>query len=175
MLLQGLELPFEVRTMEVDESFPENLQHAAIAEYLAMHKAEAFRGGLAANELIVTADTIVWLGDRVFNKPENEAEAIHMVSTLSGRMHEVITGVSLLSMERQRVFHEVAKVYFGEIPENDIAHYIRTYKPFDKAGAYGIQEWIGYVGIERIEGSFYNVMGFPTRRFYLELQAFLKP
>lgn len=174
-LLKGLEIPFEVRTKDTDESFSEKLQHAEIAEFLARIKGEAFLPEIKQNELIATADTIVWLGDRVFNKPQSAVEAVEMIHTLSGRMHEVITGVSLLTADRQHVFHDTTKVFFGEVDRDDIVHYVDRFKPFDKAGAYGIQEWIGYVGIERIEGSFYNVMGFPTQKFYIELQKFLKP
>ena len=174
-LLKGLGMPFEVRIKDTDESFSEKLQHAGIAEFLARIKGEAFLAEIKPNELIVTSDTIVWLGDRVFNKPQSAEEAVDMIDTLSGRMHEVITGVSLLTSKRQHVFHDITKVYFGDVNREDIVHYVDRFKPFDKAGAYGIQEWIGYVGIERIEGSFYNVMGFPTRKFYVELQEFLRP
>lgn len=174
-LLKGLDIPFEVRTKDTDESFSEKMQREEIAEFLARIKGEAFLPEIKPDELILTADTIVWLGDRVFNKPQSAEEAVEMIYTLSGRMHEVITGVSLLTARKQHVFHDTTKVYFGEVDRDDIVHYVHRFKPFDKAGAYGIQEWIGYVGIERIEGSFYNVMGFPTRKFYVELQEFLKP
>jgi septum formation protein len=171
--MRGLGLPFEVRSMEVEESFPENLKGAAIAEYLAGLKAEAYLSSLAADELLITADTIVWLGDRVFNKPGSAAEAHEMISALSGRSHEVITGVALATADKQHIFHDSALVHFGALEPAEIAHYVAQYQPYDKAGAYGIQEWIGYIGIDRIEGSFYNVMGFPTRKFYTELKAFL--
>jgi septum formation protein len=166
---------FEVRSLDVDESFPENLQGADIAEYLARHKALAHLPSLAPNELLITADTVVWLGDRVFNKPANEAEAIEMIAALSGRSHEVISAVTIVGQLVEYTFHDTAVVHFGQLDEAEIRHYVRHFRPYDKAGAYGIQEWIGYIGIDRIEGSFYTVMGFPTRKFYLALKNILKP
>ncbi len=174
-LLRGLELPFTVRSLNTDESFPENLKHAEIAEYLARIKGLAFGDSLSANEIVVTADTIVWIDGKVLNKPGDEAEAIEMINQLNGKKHDVITGVSLRSSVNQVVFHDVAQVHFAQMAPETIAHYVRKYKPYDKAGAYGIQEWIGYVGIERLEGSFYTVMGFPTHKFYVELQKFIAP
>jgi septum formation protein len=173
-LLRGLEIAFEVRTKDVDESFPTDLKGAEIATFLSEKKAAAFLDELDENELLITSDTIVWLGDHVFNKPESEEEAIAMIAELSGRMHEVITAVCLTTKARQKTFYDLTRVTFAEVDRDDIAHYVRKYKPMDKAGAYGIQEWIGYAGIEKIEGSFYNVMGFPTQKFYAELKAFLK-
>ncbi len=173
-LMRGLGIDFEVRTKDVDESFPIGLKGSEIATYLSEKKANAFRGELSDQELLITADTIVWLGDRVFNKPESRTEAIDMVATLNGRMHEVYTGVSITTKALQRTFFDKSRVYFGEIDTTDIAWYIDQYKPFDKAGAYGIQEWIGYAGIDRIDGSFYNVMGLPTRKLYTELKDFLR-
>lgn len=172
-LLRGLELPFTVRSLNTDESFPENLKHAEIAEYLARIKGLAFGNSLSANEIVITADTIVWIDGKVLNKPNDEVEAIEMIQQLNGKQHDVITGVSLRSSAKQVVFHDVAQVYFAQMPPETIQHYVHKYKPYDKAGAYGIQEWIGYVGIERLEGSFYTVMGFPTHKFYLELQKFI--
>lgn len=172
-LLHGLELPFTVRSLNTDESFPENLKHAEIAEYLARIKGLAFGDSLSANEIVVTADTIVWIDGKVLNKPGDEAEAIEMINQLNGKKHDVITAVSLRSSTKQVVFHDVAKVHFAQMAPETIGHYVRKYKPYDKAGAYGIQEWIGYVGIERLEGSFYTVMGFPTHKFYVELQKFI--
>jgi septum formation protein len=172
-LLKGLDLNFEIRAKDVDESFPETLKESEIPEYLALKKAKAFTDELKAGEVVITSDTVVWLGDKVFNKPESREEAIEMIATLSGRSHTVITAVCILSREKHCVFHDRTKVVFGEISQPEIEWYIDNYQPFDKAGAYGIQEWIGYMGIERIEGSFYNVMGFPTRMFYVELRKFL--
>lgn len=172
-LLKGLDLNFEIRVKDVDETFPDSLMESEIPEYLALKKAEAFKAELQNGEVVITSDTVVWLGDAVFNKPQSREEAIEMIATLSGRSHTVITGVCILSLEKQVVFHDSTKVTFGQIARTEIEWYIDKYKPFDKAGAYGIQEWIGYMGIERIEGSFYNVMGFPTRMFYVELRKFL--
>ncbi len=172
-LLAGLEIPFEIRAKDTDESYPENLRGAEIAEFLALIKSEAFDAEIAKDEVIVTADTIVVLGDTVFNKPASEDEAVEMIAALTGNTHSVITGVALSDASRRRVFSETTEVTFGEVNPEEVRHYVHKYAPFDKAGAYGIQEWIGYVGIESIRGSFYNVMGFPTRRFYNELKLFL--
>lgn len=172
-MLKGLDLNFEIRAKDVDESFPETLKGSEIPEYLALKKAKAFTDELKDGEVVITSDTVVWLGDKVFNKPVTREEAIEMIATLSGRSHTVITAVCILSREKHGVFHDKTKVVFGEISQPEIEWYIDKYQPFDKAGAYGIQEWIGYMGIERIEGSFYNVMGFPTRMFYVELRKFL--
>jgi septum formation protein len=171
-LLRGLGIPFEVRTKEVDESFPGHLRGEDIVLHLAEKKAAAFRESLAPDELLITADTIVWLGDRVFNKPESREEAIAMLNTLCGRMHEVFTGVSLTAAHRQVTFADCARVYFGKVDEAELAEYVDLHRPFDKAGAYGIQEWIGYAAIEGVEGSFYNVMGLPTRKLYVHLKSF---
>ena len=172
-LLRGLEIPFTARTKEVDESFSEYLKGAEIPVYLSEKKAAAFLEELAEDELLITSDTIVWLGDHVFNKPGSEEEAVEMIATLSGCQHEVITAVCITTRQKQRTFYDLTKVYFAALEREDIRHYVKKYKPMDKAGAYGIQEWIGYAGIDRIEGSFYNVMGFPTQKFYKELKAFL--
>jgi len=173
-LMKGLGIPFEVRTKEVDESFDPELKGEEIPLFLARKKAEAFLPDLKQEEILVTSDTVVWLGDRVFNKPENREEAIDMISTLSGRSHEVITAVCLSSKEKSMVESETTEVRFGELEPESIAWYVDRFRPFDKAGGYGIQEWIGYVGIESIQGSFYNVMGFPTRMFYRELENFIQ-
>lgn len=173
-LLKGLGIDFEIRTKDVDESFSETLKGAEIPEFLARKKADAFRSDLAVNELVITSDTVVCLGDSVFNKPETEEEAIDMIATLSGKSHDVITGVCLTTLAKQTVFSDVTKVYFAKLEKAEIEWYVKHYKPYDKAGAYGIQEWIGYIGIEKIEGSFYNVMGLPTQKLYVELKQFLK-
>lgn len=172
-LLKGIDLEFEIRIKDVNEDFPETLHSFEIPEFLALKKAEAFRDEIQDDEIVITSDTIVWLGDNVFNKPESREDAINMIMTLSGRSHEVITGVCISTSTKQTVFHDLTKVYFGDLKLDEIEWYVDKYKPYDKAGAYGIQEWIGYIGIERIEGSFYNVMGFPTRKFFVELRKFL--
>ncbi|MFT4771929.1 MAG: septum formation protein [Cryomorphaceae bacterium] len=173
-LMKGLGIPFEVRTKEVNEDFDPNLQGAEIPLYLAEKKANAFKSDLSEGEVLVTSDTVVWLGDHVFNKPENAEEAVAMITELSGRTHEVITAVCLTSSEKKIVVSETTKVHFAQVEREAIEWYVSEFNPFDKAGAYGIQEWIGYVGIEKIEGSFYNVMGFPTRLFYNELKKFIE-
>jgi septum formation protein len=173
-LMKGLGIPFEVRTKEVNEDFDPALQGAEIPLFLAEKKADAFKSDLTEDEILVTSDTVVWLGNHVFNKPENVEEAVAMITELSGRTHEVITAFCLTSPEKQVVVSETTKVHFGLVEREAIEWYVSEFKPFDKAGAYGIQEWIGYVGIEKIEGSFYNVMGFPTRLFYNELKKFIE-
>jgi septum formation protein len=172
--MKGLGIPFEVRTKEVNEDFDPALQGAEIPLFLAEKKADAFKSDLTEDEILVTSDTVVWLGNHVFNKPENVEEAVAMITELSGRTHEVITAFCLTSPEKQVVVSETTKVHFGLVEREAIEWYVSEFKPFDKAGAYGIQEWIGYVGIEKIEGSFYNVMGFPTRLFYNELKKFIE-
>lgn len=171
-LLKGLGLHYEVRVKQVEEDYPETLQREEIARYLASHKAEQYRAGLAENELLLTADTIVWLDGQVLNKPKDYDDAFRMLRLLSGNMHEVLTGVCLLSTTTQRVFHDETKVYFKELTDAEIDFYITHYKPFDKAGAYGAQDWIGMVAVERLEGSYFNVMGLPVHRVYEELLKF---
>lgn len=170
-LLKELGLKFEVRTKETDESFPAELKAEQIAIFLAEKKAKAFLSEIKKNELVITADTIVWINGQVLNKPVDHADAFRMLRMLSGKMHEVFTGVCLLSQERTKSFYSVTKVFFRELSDEEINFYIATYKPFDKAGAYGAQEWIGYVGVEKIEGSYFNVMGLPLRELYEELAA----
>ncbi|MEJ8802313.1 Maf family nucleotide pyrophosphatase [Pontibacter sp. H249] len=164
-LLTGLGLNYSVRVKDVHEEFPADLKRAEVAEYLASHKADAYKEELQ-EEVLITADTIVCLGDKVLNKPQSHHEAAEMLRSLSGTTHEVITGVCLLSKERKTVFHDITKVYFKELTQAEIDFYINRYKPFDKAGAYGIQEWIGMIGIERIEGSYFNVVGLPVQKLY---------
>jgi septum formation protein len=167
-LLAGLGLTFEVRVKEIHEDFPEHLKRAEVAEYLASHKADAYIDDLRG-EAIITADTIVCLGDRILNKPANYQEAFEMLQALSGTTHEVITGVCVLTKEQKAVFHDITKVHFKQLTDGEINYYIANYKPYDKAGAYGIQEWIGMIGIERIEGSYFNVVGLPVQKLYLQL------
>jgi septum formation protein len=174
-LLTELGLSYELRLREVDESFPAHLRRAAVAEYLARHKAEAYRPDLAPDELLLTADTIVCLGEDVLNKPADAAEARAMLSRLQGRAHQVYTGVCLLPGDGRPpvVFSDETTVYFQPLTPAEIAHYVAQYQPFDKAGAYGAQDWLGLVGIARLEGSYFNVMGLPTHRVWPAVQAFL--
>ncbi|MBF9253569.1 septum formation protein Maf [Pontibacter sp. 172403-2] len=167
-LLAGLGLPFDVRVKEVREDFPEHLKRAAVAEFLASHKADAYAADIET-EALITADTIVCLGDKILNKPQHDEEAFAMLRALSGTSHEVITGVCILTKQQKTVFHDVTKVYFKQLSDAEIDYYITHYKPYDKAGAYGIQEWIGMAGIERIEGSYYNVVGLPVQKLYQQL------
>lgn len=162
---------FEIRLKDVEETYPEGLAAEEVPVYLARLKAGAFREELADGELLVTADTVVCLEGRILGKPADEADAVRMLRELSGKRHTVVTGVCLTTRERQRVFPSRTDVYFKPLSEEEIAYYVEKYRPLDKAGAYGIQEWIGYIGIERIEGSFYNVMGLPVQRLYEVLKT----
>ena len=171
-LLKGLDIDFEIKTLDnTEETFPTDMPAGEVAPYLARRKAEALQP-LADDELLITADTVVVVDDKIYGKPSGKEEARSMLQTLSGRMHEVITGVAITTAERSVVFAVSTKVWFTHISTEDIDYYIERYRPFDKAGSYGIQEWIGFVGIERIEGSFYNVMGLPVHRIYRVLKDF---
>lgn len=172
-LLEGLGLEFRIQPVEADESqWPESLQAQDIPLYLAEHKSKEFPRTLDADELLITSDTVVWCEGRVLNKPADFSEAFAMLRRLSGKMHEVFTAVCLRSGKKQRLFFDRTKVYFRELSDQEINFYISQYKPFDKAGAYGAQDWIGYVGVERIEGSYFNVMGLPLKLLYEELCRF---
>lgn len=169
-LLKGLGITFEVRTKEVDESYSSTIKNEKVAEYLAQKKSAAFK--LNTNEILLTADTIVVLGNNILNKPKDFSEAEEMLTLLSGKTHQVITGVCIKSLEKEAVFSSSTKVQFKPLSITEIKHYINSCQPFDKAGAYGIQEWIGYIGIEKLEGCYYNVMGLPLSDLYQELQGF---
>ena len=172
-LLAGLDVQFEVRIIPgIDESYPETLPTMEIAEYIAQKKAKAYRETMADDELIITADTIVVLDDKVLGKPKDAAEARCMLHALSGKTHQVVTGVVLTTKELQKHFSVVSNVTFKALSDNEIDYYVDTYKPMDKAGAYGIQEWIGYVGVTRLEGSYFNVMGLPVQRIYEAMKEF---
>jgi septum formation protein len=171
-LLGALELDFEVRTLEgIDESYPQGLTMTAIPEHISNHKAAAY--ALGENELLIAADTIVYLDGEVLGKPADAKEACKMLAKLSGKTHQVVTGVTLRTLERSHSFSCVTEVTFAELTKEQIQYYVKNYSPFDKAGAYGIQEWIGCVGVTSINGSYYNVMGLPVQRLNQELQAFL--
>lgn len=172
-LLAGLDVQFEVRIIPgIDESYPDTLPTMEIAEYIAQKKAKAYRETMADDELIITADTIVVLDDKVLGKPKDAEEARCMLHALSGKMHQVVTGVVLTTKELQKHFSVVSNVTFKTLSDNEIDYYVDTYKPMDKAGAYGIQEWIGYVGVTRLEGSYFNVMGLPVQRIYEAMKEF---
>ncbi len=175
-LMQQVGLQFTVQLAgETDEVYPPELQREEIPLYLARLKADAFLRAVVIpeNTIVVTADTIVWIDNRVLGKPSGRDGAIHMLETLSGSMHQVYTGVCLATTRRQRAFFAESKVYFRKLTSEEITFYVDRYQPYDKAGAYGIQEWIGYVGIEKIEGSYYNVMGLPVQKLYRELCDFI--
>ena len=170
-LLSGLGIDFEVRTLAgIDESYPDHLQGEAIAAYISKAKAEAYRATLAPNDLVITADTIVSVDGNVLGKPANEAEAHQMLQLLSGRTHEVVTGVTLMTKSQQQTFTATTSVTFAPLTEAEITHYVPHYRPLDKAGAYGIQEWIGMIAVESIQGSYFNVMGLPVQRLYKALR-----
>ena len=172
-LLAGLGIDFEVRVLaDIDEEYPADLPAMDTAEYIARKKAAAYQESMADDELIITADTVVIVGDEVLGKPADAAEAREMLLKLSGRTHQVITGVCLTSRQRSVHISVRTDVTFKQLSEDEIAYYIKKYKPFDKAGAYGIQEWIGYIGCTGLNGSYYNVMGLPVQRIYTELQSF---
>lgn len=171
-LLGALEMDFEVRILHgIDETYPQGLTMTGIPEHISAQKAAAY--ALGEDELLIAADTIVYLDGEVLGKPADAEEACAMLRKLSGKTHQVVTGVTLRTLERTHTFSCVTEVSFAPLAEEQIKHYVNTYSPLDKAGAYGIQEWIGYVGVTRIEGSFYNVMGLPVQRLSQELRNFM--
>jgi septum formation protein len=172
-LLGQLDLPFEVRTQDVDESFPATFRPEAAAVYIAEKKARSFLNKLHT-ELLIAADTLVAVKGEIFGKPKDRDDAVRMLQQLSGNVHEVITGVALLHQKKIYSFFEKTLVYFKQLTDEQVAYYIDTYQPYDKAGAYGIQEWIGMIGVEKIEGSYNNVVGLPTARLYHEIENFLQ-
>ena len=172
-LLAGLDVDFEVRVLQgIDESYPAELPTQDIAGYISQKKAAAYRGTMGSDELVITADTIVVLDGEVMGKPADEEDACRMLRKLSGRTHQVITGVTLTTKERQQSFSVETDVTFRTLSEEEINYYVQHYKPMDKAGAYGIQEWIGHIGVTGISGSYFNVMGLPVQRIYEALKNF---
>ena len=172
-LLSGLDLDYEVKVLpDIEENYPESLPTAEIPVYIAAEKAAAYQSLMADNDLIITADTVVVLGDEVLGKPTDLDDARRMLHELSGKTHQVITGVCLMTREKQRQFAVITDVTFKELTDEEIDYYVDTYKPLDKAGAYGIQEWIGYIGVTGLNGSYFNVMGLPVQRIYKELKVF---
>jgi septum formation protein len=172
-LLGGLGLEFEVKVLpNIQEDYPAELPASQIAQYIASEKADAYRSMMKDDDLLITADTVVIVDDEVLGKPVDAADARHMLNKLSGRKHQVITGVCLVTLQERRCFSVSTDVSFKALQDEEINYYIEHYRPFDKAGAYGIQEWIGYVGVTGLEGSYFNVMGFPVQRIYSELQTF---
>ncbi len=163
---KDLELDFEIRLKEIEEIFPLELKAEEITNYLAKLKANAFEGEIKENEILVTSDTIVWHKNKALGKPKDAQDAFDILKSLSNSTHEVITSVCFKSKIKSTVIHEITKVTFNELSDQAIRYYIENYKPFDKAGAYGIQEWIGFVGVSKIEGSYANVMGMPTDKVF---------
>ena len=172
-LLAKLGIDFEVRVLpDIEECYPEGLPAHDIPLYIAAEKAQANKSQMGKDDLIITADTVVICDGKVLGKPADAAEAHHMLSMLSGKTHQVVTGVCMMSAERQRKFAVTTDVMFKELSAEETDYYIDKYQPYDKAGAYGIQEWIGYIGVTGISGSFFNVMGLPVQRVYKELLMF---
>lgn len=170
--LKDLDVAFEIRLKPVEEVYPNKLKGSEIALFLAELKAKAFEDSLAEDEILITGDTIVCIDDHALGKPKDKAEATAMLQNLSGRTHEVISSVCLKSTEKTRTFHDKTTVYFKELSTEEIEYYINNHQPFDKAGAYGIQEWIGQIGVQKIEGSYFTVMGMPVHLLYDELLKF---
>lgn len=170
-LLSGLNLDYKVKILpDIDETYPDTLKGEDIPLYIARKKAEAYKSIMSKNELIITADTIVYTDGEVLGKPKDEADARRMLHALSGRSHQVITGVCITTSRFQRSFASVTEVTFDTLTDEEIDFYISTYNPMDKAGAYGIQEWIGFIGVSKLNGSYFNVMGLPVQRLYRELK-----
>ena len=172
-MLAGLGVDFEVRVMAgIDESYPDDMSAMKAAEYVAGKKAAAYKETLGNDELLIAADTMVIAEDEVMGKPHDEADALRMLGKLSGKTHHVVTGVCIVTKERQSLFSVVTDVTFKELSHEETEYYVNNYHPLDKAGAYGIQEWIGFIGCTGLEGSYFNVMGLPVQRIYTELLKF---
>ena len=174
-LLADCDLDFVLaEKFDCEECFPADLEAEKVAEYLSQLKSNAYPHALCERDILLTADTVVILGDKILGKPHSEAEAVEMISSLSGATHKVVTGVTLRTMEQTISFSAESLVSFRKLDAEEVSYYVEKYRPMDKAGAYGIQEWIGYIGIEGIEGSFYNVMGLPVQRLYTTLKELVK-
>lgn len=171
-LIKGLGWAYDVVSIDVDEDFPTSLHAQDIPLFLSEKKAKAWTLPLLDGDVLLTADTIVWIHNTVLNKPENEEDAFRMLRMICGHKHEVFTGVCLTTSQKQHVFYERTEVFCRNLTDEEIRYYIRHFKPFDKAGSYGIQDWFGYTAVERIQGCFYNVMGLPVSRLYKELRFF---
>ena len=165
---RDLDIDFSIQLKEIEEIYPENLKGVAITDYLSNLKSDAF-STLNDNDLLITSDTIVWLEGKALGKPKDAKDAFTMLRAMSGKKHEVITSVCLKSTSFQKIINDITIVTFKELSDDEIQYYINNYKPFDKAGGYGIQEWIGFIGIEKIEGSYFNVVGLPVHKLYKEL------
>jgi len=170
--LKELDINFEIRLKEIEEIYPDHLQAEEITDFLAKLKASAFENDLQDNEVLITSDTIVWLENKALGKPNGASHAVKMLTEMSGKTHKVITSVCIKTRKKELVFHEETLVTFASLTLEEIEYYLNNYQPFDKAGSYGIQEWIGLVAIEKIEGSYANVVGLPTHKLYKELMNF---
>lgn len=168
-LLKDLDINFSIKTKEVEEIYPDKLVKSEITDYLSELKAHPFKEELSEKDILITSDTIVWLKNKALGKPKNYDEAFIMLKALSNQTHQVITSICIYNKNFKRIINDSTTVHFKELTDSEIEYYINTYKPFDKAGAYGIQEWIGKIGILKIEGSYFNVMGFPVHKLYKEL------
>ena len=169
-LLKSLGVDFTIKVKSIDEVYPSTLKREEITNYLAELKAAAFNDEIVQNDILITSDTIVWLHNKPLEKPLDSLHAKQMLSELSGKTHEVITSVCIKTLQEVRTFFDVTEVNFKKLSSEEITYYVDNFKPFDKAGAYGIQEWIGFIGVESIKGSYFNVMGFPVHKIYEELQ-----
>jgi septum formation protein len=173
-LLKSLGVPFEIRQKKIEEHYPKHLKKSDISDYLAKIKSDAFVEEMTPKELLITSDTIVWHQNTALGKPKSKNEAFQMLQKLSEKTHEVITSVCLKSLKNEAIFNSTTKVTFKKLSEKEIEYYITNYNPMDKAGAYGIQDWIGQIGVVKIEGSYFNVMGFPIDKVYSQLLKFSK-
>ena len=173
-LLKSLGVTFEIRVKEIDENYPKHLKRSEISDYLAQLKSNAFVEELNPKDLLITSDTIVWYHNMALGKPKSKDDAFQMLQKLSGKTHEVITSVCIKSLQKEDIFNCITKVTFKELSSEEIQFYIDYYNPMDKAGAYGIQDWIGQIGVTKIEGSYFNVMGFPIHKIYSQLLKFSK-
>lgn len=173
-LLSGLDIDYTIKVLpNVEESYPSNLPQDEIPVHIAKEKAKAYKDHLKENTLLITADTIVLLDGEVYGKPKDKEDACRMLRCLSGKTHQVITGVCVTTKEKQHAFGVTSEVRFATLEADEIDYYVEKYAPLDKAGAYGVQEWIGYIGVEYISGSYFNIMGLPVQRLYRELKQFL--
>lgn len=170
-LLKSIGLSFEIRKIDIEETYPDSLSPIKIAEFLSKKKSDNQK--INDNEILICADTLVFQKDKVFGKPINTKNAKNMLMELSGKSHHVVTGVTLRTLKKSKTFHDTTQVFFKQLSKLEIEHYISKYEPFDKAGSYGIQEWLGHIGINKIIGSFNNVMGLPTQKLYTNLKTFI--
>jgi septum formation protein len=169
--LKDLGIDFTIKLREVEEIYPSTLKGVEITDYLAELKSSSF-DNLKKNEILITSDTIVWLENKAIGKPKDRKDAINILKSISGKKHEVMTSICLKTIDSIKIVNDITQVYFKILTQEEIEYYLDTFEPYDKAGAYGIQDWIGYIGVEKIEGSFFNVMGLPVHKLYTELLKF---